>query len=596
VEGAVSEFNGLTQITSFSGVVVLGSGNPFPSAVSLSLPVTSVDDFEAFEGMLVTVPQELYISEYFNFDRFGEIVLTTERQFQPTVVEEPGSPEAAEVAADNLRGRIMLDDGRSTQNPNPAIHPNGDVFDLTNLFRGGDTVASVTGVMDFAFGLYRIQPTDGADYTPANPRPAGPDDVGGRLTVASFNVLNYFTTLDLGPDICGPDGNLECRGADNAGELARQRAKIVAALAALDADIVGLIEIQNDGDDGSAADLVDALNDELGPGTFAYIATGFIGTDAIKQALIYRPASVTPVGAYALLDQSVDSRFLDDKNRPALAQTFVDNASGRVFTVVVNHLKSKGSACDDVGDPDTGDGSGNCNLTRTAAAEALVDWLAADPTGTGSPNYLIMGDLNSYDMESPIDAIKAGPDDIAGTADDWADLVDMFQGGDAYSYVFDGQLGYLDHALANSGIMPAITGTTIWHINADEPDILDYDTSFKQPAQDALYEPNAYRSSDHDPVIVGLNLNEVAPPTLEDLRALVIFYIDHGQITGNNTGEALLGHLDRASRFKANGQVAAYRAQLQAFINQVQGKTPQFITPEAAEALVAVAEALAGGG
>ncbi len=166
------------------------------------------------------------------------------------------------------------------------------------------------------------------------------------------------------------------------------------------------------------------------------------------------------------------------------------------------------------GDPDLLDGQGNCNVTRTLAAQALVDWLAGDPTGSGDPDYIILGDLNSYAMEDPVDAIKAGPDDMPGTADDYANLIAQFQGAFAYSYVFDGQAGYLDHALANAGMAAQVTGVVDWHINADEPDVLDYDTSFKPTAQDALYEPNAYRSSDHDAVLVGLDLTNL-PPTVD---------------------------------------------------------------------------------
>ena len=120
------------------------------------------------------------------------------------------------------------------------------------------------------------------------------------------------------------------------------------------------------------------------------------------------------------------------------------------------------------------------------AAQALVDWLAIDPTGSGSNNYLIIGDLNSYDKEDPIDAILAGPDDLSGKEDDYTDLLYTFLGEDAYTYVFDGQTGYLDHGLANAGILPMVTGTTVWHINADEPDLIDYDMTFKLPAQDAF--------------------------------------------------------------------------------------------------------------
>ena len=508
VEGIVSEFFGKTQITPTIDVVVLSNGNSLPAASSLALPVTSVDDFEAYEGMRVTFPQALVIAEYFNFDRFGEIVLSSERLLTPTAEFEPGA-DAIQAAAEALLDRITLDDGRTSQNPDPAIHPNGAEFDLSNLFRGGDRVQNVTGVLDYAFSLYRVQPTQGANYSSDNPRPAAPDATGGTIKVASLNVLNYFTTIDDGfNDICGPLMNLECRGADDAEELTRQRDKLIAALAGIDADVVGLVEIENDTANVALGDLVAGLNDAVGAGSYGFVATGPIGTDAIRVALIYKPASVSPVGDYAILDSSVDGRFIDDKNRPVLAQSFRDNAGGDIVTVAVNHLKSKGSPCDDVSDPDTGDGSGNCNLTRTAAAEALVDWLATDPTDSGVDNFLVIGDLNAYDKEDPIDALVDGG---------YVDLVSSFLGEAAYSFVFDGQIGYLDHALANATLNDRVTGVSIWHINADEPDLINYDTSFKRPAQVAIYAPDAYRSSDHDPVIVGLDLCEATPPQFDTL-------------------------------------------------------------------------------
>lgn len=495
IRGTADEFSGLTQLTN-TDILVCASGETVTPA-TITLPVDDVSDLEAYEGMSVIFTQDLYISEFFNFDRFGEIVLSSERHWQPTAVYEPGSPEAAAYADFITRSRITLDDGRGTQNPDPAIHPNGAEFDLNNLFRGGDIVRNVTGVMDYAFGLYRIQPTAGADYEEANPRTAAPEDVGGDIQVASFNVLNYFTTLNQSGNLCGPPGfEQECRGADTAEELARQRAKIVAAIAAMDADVVGLIEIQND-EGASTADLVDGLNDMLGAGTYAYVDTGYVGTDAIKQAFIYQPASVTPVSDYAVLDTP---EFIDPndtgspKNRPVLAQTFMDNGNGGLVTVAVNHLKSKGSECG-AGDDDPQ--QGNCNLTRTLSAQLMADWLATDPTDSGSDNVLIIGDLNAYDKEDPIDVLLANG---------YTDLVYAFEGEYAYSYVFDGQLGYLDHALANASLLPQITGATIWNINADEADLIDYDMSFKQDAQDAIWAPDPYRSSDHDPVIVGLTL------------------------------------------------------------------------------------------
>ena len=190
------------------------------------------------------------------------------------------------------------------------------------------------------------------------------------------------------------------------------------------------------------------------------------------------------------------------------------NATGERFTVAVNHLKSKGSDCNDVGDPDTGDGQGNCSQTRTAAAEALVDWLATDPTGSGDPDFLIIGDLNSYAMEDPIDAIKAGSDDTPGTGDDFTNLIDKFHGTYAYSYVFDGQAGYLDHALANADAdRPGHRRRRLAHQLRRARRRSTTTRSFKPPAQEALYEPNAYRTSDHDPSSSGSTRTPPRPST-----------------------------------------------------------------------------------
>jgi hypothetical protein len=258
------------------------------------------------------------------------------------------------------------------------------------------------------------------------------------------------------------------------------------------------MEIENHATDAALVDLVAAINAVAGAGTYDHIATGPVGTDAIKTAIIYKAATVTPLGAYAILDSSVDPRFIDTKSRPVVAQSFTENSTGEAFTVAVNHLKSKGSACDDVGDPDTGDGQGNCNLTRTAAAEALVDWLASDPTGSGDADALIIGDLNSYAMEDPITALKDGG---------YTDLVQTYQGVGralgAYSYVFQGQWGYLDHALANASMAVQVTGTDYWHINSDEPPALDYN-DWNVPSNQTGDE---FRSSDHDAVVIGFTLD-----------------------------------------------------------------------------------------
>jgi PKD repeat protein len=300
----------------------------------------------------------------------------------------------------------------------------------------------------------------------------------------------------------------------------------------MDADIVGLMEIENHTNDAAVDNLVDGLNAISGAGTYAKVATGPIGEDAIKVALIYQPATATPVSTYAVLDDSFDPNYHDDRNRPALAQTFSDTNGERV-TVIVNHFKSKGSPCDDIGDPDTGDGQGNCNLTRTAAANVMLNWLATDPTNSSSANFLIIGDLNSYAMEDPIVALEGGG---------FTDLYRAF-GGDSYSYVYSGQWGTLDYSLASAALFPSVTGATAWHINGDEPRVLDYNEEYKSTRQlTSLYAPNAYRASDHDPIIVGLDLSfEVpdasfvsnSPVTLGELSVF----------TNTSTGDAPLTYL-----------------------------------------------------
>lgn len=482
IAGTVSEFFGMTEITATANSVC-GSGATLPAAVEFTLPA-GPEAYEPLEGMRVTLPQELAILEFFEYGRFGTITLGTDRQMQPTALYDALSPEAAALRDENALNRITLDDGRSEENPDPAIHPNGDVFTLENAFRGGDLVSNATGVLDYRFDTWAIQPTEGADYEVANPRPEAPV-VDGSTTVASFNVLNYFTTLGS-------------RGANDAVEFERQEAKIVTAIAELDADIVGLIEIENNGDVAVGA-LVEALNERMGPDTYDFVSTGPLGTDVITTAFIYKPAEVETVGDWEALEQEDDARWIDDYNRPALAQTFRDLQTEGDVTVVVNHLKSKGSACaGEAEDPF----QGNCNLVRTAAAEAMVDWLATGPTGAQPGRELIIGDLNSYDKEDPIQVL---------TGAGYTDLLLRDQGENAYSYVFDGQLGYLDYALAGPGLVDDALEAAAWAVNADEPSLIDYDMTFKKPAQDALYDDDAYRSSDHDPVLVGLELDNVAP-------------------------------------------------------------------------------------
>ncbi|MGI9248380.1 MAG: ExeM/NucH family extracellular endonuclease [Woeseiaceae bacterium] len=505
VQGTISEYFSETQITKPT-VTVIGSGVIHPTDVTLPVDGTMTNsdsdllaDLERYEGMLLRFPQALFVSDLRNLERFGSVSLSEGgRLFQFTNTNEPDPSAYSAHKASDARRRIELDDGRRSSNPATIRYLNaGSVAGYS--IRAGDTISGVTGNLRYSRGSggngdesWRLMPTKDPQFDSTNARPGRPD-VGGSMKIASFNVLNFFSTVDSGQNDCGPQGNENCRGADSARELHRQLAKTVSALALMDADIVGLIELENNSS-RSLQMIVDALNSKIGTSEYAFVNTGTIHDDVIKTGFIFKSSTIAPTGSFKLLDQSVDSRFNDAKNRPALAQSFSVTATGAVLTVIVNHLKSKGSSCDSEGDPNLGDGQGNCSRTRTDAAVAIADWAATDPTGSNDPDVLIIGDLNAYTREDPLTALKnAGLANLRAAQSN------------AYSFVFDAQAGALDHAIASASLMTQVVDTIEWHINADEPTLLDY--NLEHGRNPALFDPDSpYRASDHDPVIIGFDL------------------------------------------------------------------------------------------
>ncbi|HCO63552.1 MAG TPA: ribonuclease, partial [Alcanivorax sp.] len=470
--------------------------------VAFTLPFADWSAPEALEGMLVNVSQTLTVTEVYDLARFGSVVLAEERQWIPTQVAEPGAPAKA-VADRNALGSIVLDDGLNIQNPEPVRYPEGGLS-ATNTLRVGDRVdPDFRAVVSYSFEEWRLQPVDEITFRAANPRPAAPPRApGSNLRVAAFNVLNFFNGDGQG------GGFPTARGADNAEELARQKAKLVAALTALDADIIGLMEIENDGygPDSAIAELAEAL----GP-AWRFVAHGEagLGSDAIAVGLLYRDDVVAEAGEAATLDTGA---FGNETNRQPLAQSFRLLNNDQVLTLVVNHFKSKGSCPDDGVNAAQDDGQSCWNAERTQAAEDQLAWLAGQPTGVADEDVLVLGDLNAYALEDPVRAFQD---------QGFVDLLTRFQGDQAYSYLFDGETGHLDHALASPSLDARVVDAGAWHINADEPRALDYNQDFKSDQQiDDFFAADAYRSSDHDPLHVDLNLTaddgEAAPPADDD--------------------------------------------------------------------------------
>lgn len=545
VTGTVTEYKpsnatrSVTELTSVTAVNVLASG--------LSVPVTNIrlgeEDLSRYEGMLVRFSGALTVNgNQFIGDR-GELVLGTMRHETPTNRFRPGTQEAIDLAAAQARDTVVLDDGIfTTPNPIPYLQ-DGTV-------RSGDTVSDLTGVLDFGAtggngAWYKVQPTETPVFSRSNPRDAAPTVAPGNVRVASANVLNFFTTFTDGHDAWGGSNKgctigsttraSNCRGADNLAEFVRQRDKIVNELAAMDADAVGLMEIENNGDT-TVAYLVDALNQALKAPVYDYVRKpAATGTDAIRVAMIYKPGKLTPVGG-ALSDGDAIN------NRPPMAQAFKVNANGAKFSLIVNHLKSKGSCGGTGGDADSGDGQGCWNATRVQQAQRLAQYfIPAVVANAGDPDVLAVGDFNSYGHEDPI-AYLTG----TGLVNELERFVRP--NGMPYSYVFDAQAGYLDHALASASLDPQVAGVTEWHNNADEPEVIDYNMESKP---DDEYVNNAFRASDHDPVVVSLNL---APAFTEVTSAVKIAATGMtlnrttGKFSGsvsftNTSGQALNGPL-----------------------------------------------------
>jgi predicted extracellular nuclease len=508
VQGLVDEYFGETQVSA-SSVSITGTGDIQP--VSVTLPTEStitnsdgelVADLERYEGMLVHFPQTLTVSQSRQLERFGQLLLSEGgRQYAYTNRNPPDvSGYHAHLEAIAAR-RIVLDDGRRSNNATPVPYLKaGTIADYS--LRLGDEIMGLTGVLRYSRGggsagteSYRLMPTTEPIFESVNARESA-ITVTGAMRISSFNLNNFFSTIDAGQDSCGPTGDLNCRGANSAEELQRQLEKLVNALKIIDADIFGLVELENNAD-ASLRSMVNALNASIGSEKYAYVNTGTIGVDAIKVGLLFKPSTVRLRGAFALLDSGVDSRFDDNRSRPVLAQTFEQMSTGELLTVAVNHLKSKGSSCQSSGDPDLKDGQGNCSRTRTAAATAMVDWLASDPTASGDTDVLIIGDPNAHSNDHAINAFRdAGYEDLADTR----------IGYQSYSFEFNGQSGALDHALASASLVQQITSVVEWHINADEPRILNYNLEYGRNP-DLFDATTPYRGSDHDPLIIGLDLN-----------------------------------------------------------------------------------------
>lgn len=446
--GEVRELDGMTQLHAIELVQECGDAALGPTYVDLA-----GRDPSTLDGMWVRLEETWTLVDTRRLLRYGELTASRiGRLYAPghelgSRAMVPGEP------------RWLIDDAELQA----SLEERGS--SVTRL-RLGDEIHEPTGVVYFAAGhpaLLATQPLEWREPAVSPVRAAPPDG----LRLVSLNLNNYFIRLGS-------------RGAASEEELSRQRAKLVAALLSLDADLVALTELENEGD-ASLEHLLAPLNEQLRPEQ-RYVWSRAIppGGNMLRAGLIYRPGRVR-----ALSEARFD--LPGPFTRPPLVQRF----EGRhgAFTLVVVHLKSK--RCD--GAP-VALGPEGCNtetrLEETTALARALGSLADAPPGSAT---LLVGDFNSDSLEVPmLELRRAG----------WVDLLDAMADVDRYSYVFEGRASLLDHALATSGVAPALMSAGIWHVNADEPSFRSY--HLENPPEQ--YHPDPFRCSDHDPIVLDLAL------------------------------------------------------------------------------------------
>lgn len=488
LNGRVTEYRGTTQLSRIRIEAVCGEGeNIQPRSVGLPL---NDRKRHRLRGMLVELEAPAVITGLWPLARYGVIKVADERLYRPTQVVSPGH-EARARARENERRMLRLDDGSRRQYPEPIPWPPGGLPE--HPLRVGDHVHDVVGVLEHRYGNWRLQPVVEPRFESVNKRPESlPPPSEGELRIASFNVENYF----IGD---GEGGGFPTeRGARSVEEFERQEAKLINAIKGLNADILGLIEIENNGfgEDSAIARLA---RQSEGNWRVVRPESDRLGSDAIKVGLIYNADRVETVG----LARTIEEEPFAWGNRQPLAQRFRHVGGGESFRVVVNHFKSKICGRAEGGNADQGDGQSCWNAHRLEASEVLTHWVGKLAQETGNDRTLLVGDFNAYAREDPVRRLEeAGFHNSVA----WRDSAAV-----PHSFVYRGESGTLDYIFAWDTLNASIQDAGVWAINADEPPVLGYSGGNARAAQrQGLFAPQPWRSSDHDPAWVTLEVMDAS--------------------------------------------------------------------------------------
>jgi predicted extracellular nuclease len=479
VTGKVKEHYGLTELVAVSDLQVCGT-QALPAPVEMSLPWTRAP--ENLENMRVRINGPLTITDSHQLTRFGDVSLAAKDPLISTEFMVPGTAALrhAKLASMNT---LVLDDGNARRNP-PSLNwlP---IYSATqpglaaSSLVAGTQVRGLTGVLDYRYGAWRLQP----DQIPSLKPPPLPDPAPARPTSANLRVM----TLNL-HNLFNGDGRGQgfptSRGAKTEAQYKRQLQRLSTGLTQAGADLLALSELENDGYGSNST--VAQLAASLGPQwRFVVPVNPAMQRDAIRNGLLYRADRVNALGPAQYLS--------GDGGRPSLTQRFALKSGGLPLRLVSVHLKSKSCRNAKGENAPQDDGQGCYNAVRVKQAKTLHQQLGQLDRGNGLAGTLITGDFNSYSKEQPISELA-----LAG----YTSMVAHFHPCtpvrcEHYSYRFKGARGSLDHVLASAALKPRVLSAKIWNINADQPRMADYRSHSS---------PQPWRSSDHNPLITDIKL------------------------------------------------------------------------------------------
>ena len=282
---------------------------------------------------------------------------------------------------------------------------------------------------------------------------AGIPDLGDyRLLVCGFNLENYYMTLNE-------------MGARTEQERQRQRAKVRKALKKINADIFGLVELQQGNE--AITEIVNDLNKALPERNYDFFHDSEAGTYQ-KVDFVYDKNKVEAINT------PVETE-VETQNRKKMI-CFREKETGEKFIYSINHFKSMNTGGED---------------RRVNEAKAVIKLYNSyrQNGNIREKDVLFMGDMNCYAFTEPIKVF---------TENGMIDLHRAFHADSSYSYMFGGMASYIDHAISNGTMYRQVTGMSGFHINSDEDDKYNYQRSADE---------TMFRCSDHDPVLVGLKLD-----------------------------------------------------------------------------------------